>query len=121
MMQGPSRRHGDAGSGSRLNVIGPTCGSSRAYGGIRALARAANSGKLRKGARETARPARDNKPLPEEIANCRPFLEAQIDSLVNARVYVALGQIAHQSAVRTLGGKLAVGKVLVRQVFKFIL
>lgn len=46
----------------------------------------------------------ENKPVPQEIANCRPFLETQIDALTNARVYVALGQIAHQSAVRTLGG-----------------
>src|SRR5689334_20131111 len=46
----------------------------------------------------------ENKPLPQEIANCRPFLAAQIDAVAKARVYVALGQIAHQSAVRTLGG-----------------
>ncbi|MFD1611329.1 uracil-DNA glycosylase [Sphingomonas tabacisoli] len=49
----------------------------------------------------------ENKPLPQEIANCRPFLAAQIDTLANARVFVALGQIAHQSAVRTLRGKLS--------------
>ena len=49
----------------------------------------------------------ENKPTPQEITNCRPFLTAQIDALSNARVYVALGQIAHQSAVRTLGGKLS--------------
>jgi len=49
----------------------------------------------------------ENKPLPQEIANCRPFLAAQIDAVATARVYVALGQIAHQSAVRTLGGKLS--------------
>jgi uracil-DNA glycosylase len=47
----------------------------------------------------------ENKPVPEEIANCRPFLAAQIEALAHARVFVALGQIAHQSAVRTLGGK----------------
>jgi uracil-DNA glycosylase family 4 len=52
----------------------------------------------------------ENKPLPEEIANCRPFLAAQLDALPRARVFVALGQIAHQSAVRTLGGKLAAHK-----------
>ena len=52
----------------------------------------------------------ENKPLPAEIANCRPFLAAQIDALSQARVYVALGQIAHQSAVRTLGGKLSAHK-----------
>jgi uracil-DNA glycosylase family 4 len=52
----------------------------------------------------------ENKPLPTEIANCRPFLAAQIDAVAKARVYVALGQIAHQSAVRTLGGKLSACK-----------
>ena len=49
----------------------------------------------------------ENKPLPQEIANCRPFFAAQIDALANARIFVALGQIAHQSAVRTLRGKLS--------------
>lgn len=46
-----------------------------------------------------------NKPLPAEIANCQPFLAGQIAQLRKALVYVALGQIAHQSAVRVLGGK----------------
>ena len=50
----------------------------------------------------------ENKPLPEEIRNCRPFLEGQLAALPNVRVLVALGQIAHQSAVRVLGGRLAV-------------
>ena len=49
----------------------------------------------------------ENKPLPQEIANCRPFLVSQIDTLAQARVFVALGQIAHQSAVKTFGGKLS--------------
>ena len=48
----------------------------------------------------------DNKPIPDEIRACRPFLEAQMDALSHARVFVALGQIAHQSAVKALGGKL---------------
>lgn len=52
----------------------------------------------------------ENKPLPEEISNCRPFLSSQLDALRRARVFVALGQIAHQSAVRTLGGKLSAHK-----------
>jgi uracil-DNA glycosylase family 4 len=47
-----------------------------------------------------------NKPLPEEIRTCRQFLEAEAAALPNARVYIALGQIAHQSAVKMLGGKL---------------
>lgn len=47
-----------------------------------------------------------NKPTPEEIHTCRPFLAGQAAALPNARVFVALGQIAHQSAVKVLGGKL---------------
>ena len=48
----------------------------------------------------------DNKPTPEEIRTCRPFLHGQVGVLPKARVFVALGQIAHQSAVKVLGGKL---------------
>jgi uracil-DNA glycosylase family 4 len=48
----------------------------------------------------------ENKPTPEEIRTCRPFLEAPLAALSNARVFVALGQIAHQSAVKALGGRL---------------
>lgn len=47
-----------------------------------------------------------NKPTPEEMRHCRPFLDGQIAALPNARVFVALGQIAHQSAVKVLGGRL---------------
>lgn len=48
-----------------------------------------------------------NKPLPAEIAACRPYYEAALARLPNVRVLVALGQIAHGSAVRTSGGRLA--------------
>lgn len=47
-----------------------------------------------------------NKPVPAEIHACRPFLTGQIAALPNARIFVALGQIAHQSAVKALGGRL---------------
>lgn len=47
-----------------------------------------------------------NKPTPAEIHTCRPFLERQAAALPNARVFIALGQIAHQSAVKILGGRL---------------
>ncbi len=47
-----------------------------------------------------------NKPTPEEIRTCRPFLARSVAALPKARVFVALGQIAHQSAVKILGGKL---------------
>ena len=52
----------------------------------------------------------ENKPTPEEIRTCRPFLEAPIAALPRVRVFVALGQIAHQSAVKALGGKLPKAK-----------
>ncbi len=48
----------------------------------------------------------ENKPTPEETRTCRPFLEGQLDVLPNARIVIALGQIAHQSAVKAMGGRL---------------
>ncbi len=48
----------------------------------------------------------ENKPTPEEIRTCRPYLEAPVAALPRVRVFVALGQIAHQSAVKALGGRL---------------
>lgn len=47
-----------------------------------------------------------NKPTPEEVRTCRPFLEGQLKSLPRVRMLIALGQIAHQSAIKSLGGKL---------------
>jgi uracil-DNA glycosylase family 4 len=47
-----------------------------------------------------------NKPTPEEIRTCRPFLERELETLPKVKVVVALGQIAHQSAVKALGGRL---------------
>ena len=51
-----------------------------------------------------------NKPTPEEIHTCRPFLAGQLAALPNIRVVVALGQIAHQSTVKVLGGRLPKAK-----------
>ncbi len=48
-----------------------------------------------------------NKPLPAEIAACRRHYEAALALLPNVTVLVALGQIAHGSAVRSAGGKLS--------------
>jgi uracil-DNA glycosylase family 4 len=45
----------------------------------------------------------ENKPIPEEIATCRTYLEAGLANLPNVRVVVALGQIAHVAAARALG------------------
>ncbi|MCW4462608.1 uracil-DNA glycosylase [Sphingomonas sp. BT-65] len=47
----------------------------------------------------------ENKPTPEEARNCRPFADTQAN-VIPARIFMALGQIAHQSAVKILGGKL---------------
>jgi uracil-DNA glycosylase family 4 len=41
-----------------------------------------------------------NKPTPQEINTCRPFLTAQIAALPRLRVFVALGRIAHDSFLR---------------------
>jgi uracil-DNA glycosylase family 4 len=44
-----------------------------------------------------------NKPEPREIATCRNYFEAALAALPNARIVVALGQIAHVAAARALG------------------
>ncbi len=51
-----------------------------------------------------------NKPLPEEVRNCSVFFEAQREALPNLQVLIALGQIAHQSAIRAVGGRQAAFK-----------
>ena len=43
-----------------------------------------------------------NKPLPVEINTCRRFLAATIESMPRLEAIVALGRIAHDSAVKTL-------------------
>ena len=47
----------------------------------------------------------ENKPTPQEVRTCRPFLEGPVEALRHARVFVALGQIAHHTAARVLGLK----------------
>ena len=44
-----------------------------------------------------------NKPLPAEINNCRPFLSATIETMPRLRAIVALGRVAHKSTVKALG------------------
>lgn len=39
----------------------------------------------------------ENKPTPKEFENCRPFLHAELDLLIHARVYLALGSLALKS------------------------
>ncbi len=47
-----------------------------------------------------------NKPTPQEITQCRPFLQNTIESLPELKIIVSLGRIAHESTVRALGFKL---------------
>jgi uracil-DNA glycosylase family 4 len=43
----------------------------------------------------------DNKPNPEEMANCQPYLECEID-LIRPKIFVALGQVAFKGIQRIL-------------------
>ena len=47
----------------------------------------------------------ENKPTGAEIVTCRQFLITRIAQMPNLKVMVALGRIAHDSAVRALGAK----------------
>ena len=44
----------------------------------------------------------DNKPTPEEIANCRPHLDAELAALPRVRVVVGLGRIAFDAYLQLL-------------------
>jgi uracil-DNA glycosylase len=44
----------------------------------------------------------DNKPLPVEFRNCRPYLERELDLLKNLRVVVALGKLAFDAYLTIL-------------------
>jgi uracil-DNA glycosylase len=46
-----------------------------------------------------------NKPAPAEIKNCRAFLAATIAGLIELKVIVALGRIAHDSVLRAFDEK----------------
>jgi uracil-DNA glycosylase family 4 len=55
----------------------------------------------------------DNKPLPQELANCAPYLDREMEGLKNLRVVVALGKIGFDAYLNRLkrGGQLS-GKKL---------
>jgi uracil-DNA glycosylase family 4 len=44
-----------------------------------------------------------NKPTPDELATCRPFLQREIELLDRVRVVVALGSIGHEQWLRASG------------------
>jgi uracil-DNA glycosylase len=51
-----------------------------------------------------------NKTLPVEETNCRPFLMAAIDDLPNLRTFIALGKVAHDTLCRSFEVPLARAK-----------
>jgi uracil-DNA glycosylase family 4 len=46
----------------------------------------------------------DNKPLPDEFANCRPYVIEEIKSLASVRVVIALGKVAFDQYVKACRG-----------------
>ena len=58
----------------------------------------------------------DNKPLPEEFRNCRPYLERELDLLKNLRVVVALGKLAFDAYLTILRDR---GVIRSRAAFAF--
>lgn len=44
----------------------------------------------------------DNKPLPQELSNCAPYLDRETDGLKNVRVVVALGRIGFEAYLNYL-------------------
>ncbi len=57
-----------------------------------------------------------NKPTPEEIRNCRPYLERELDLLTHVRVVVALGKIAFDAYLDVLKAR---GAITSRAPFPF--
>lgn len=45
----------------------------------------------------------DNRPLPDEIKNCRPYLQREVELLRQVRVVVALGRLAFDTAFSMYG------------------
>jgi uracil-DNA glycosylase family 4 len=58
----------------------------------------------------------DNKPAPEEIRNCRPWLERELELLREVRVVVALGKIAFDNYLALLKDQ---GRIASRAPFVF--
>ena len=48
-----------------------------------------------------------NKPEPSEIHTCRRFLISELETLPKVKVILALGKIAHDSVLKTLGARIA--------------
>lgn len=46
-----------------------------------------------------------NRPLPRELLNCRPYLERELELLGRLRAVLALGRIAFETYLRTVGNR----------------
>jgi uracil-DNA glycosylase family 4 len=57
-----------------------------------------------------------NKPLPQEIRNCRPYFEQELELLTNLRVVVSLGKIAFDNYLDVLKAR---GVIASRAAFVF--
>jgi len=53
----------------------------------------------------------DNKPSPEELRNCRPWLERELELLRDLRVVVVLGKIAFDSYLAVLKERVNIGRL----------
>ena len=53
----------------------------------------------------------DNKPSPQELRECRPFLERELELLRNVRVVVALGKIAFDTWLSVLKSRRKIERV----------
>ena len=58
----------------------------------------------------------DNKPLPQELSNCAPYLDREMEGLKNLRVVVVLGKIAFDAYLNYLK---RLGKLPSRKVYIF--
>jgi len=58
----------------------------------------------------------DNKPLPQELANCAPYLERELQGLKNAKLIVALGKIGFDTYLNYLK---RAGKLTTKQPYLF--
>lgn len=53
----------------------------------------------------------DNKPSPEELRNCRPFLERELELLRNVKVVVVLGKVAFDTYLSVLKSRGAIDRL----------
>jgi uracil-DNA glycosylase len=58
----------------------------------------------------------DNKPLPQELANCAPYLDREMDGLKNLKVVVALGKIGFDAYLNYLKRK---GQIAGKKLYVF--